>query len=414
MGERIITSEAPSISSHLNPSSRFICRVCQKQFSQYTCPRCNTRYCSLQCYKSHGLRCTESFMRENVVEELRQLQPDDETKQKMLDILKRFHSEEDMNSMDEDDSTLSEETIRKILSGGQISYDDLSAEGKKHFQRAVASGELSKLIEPWDPWWLKPSARTISLSQEGTQLIQPLVKQETVISPQDDTESDQLHDIPRGPETPLPPVRKLSSTEPSPLLAVSLVDIIYSYCFTLRLYNGDWQSDAVGSAMVILSLSSVLGQGGQPETVLEAVSQCLEQTCSPAFRDMGGLQFGFGLLDDVISLLYLGGSAIVCLLCDLWRFIQAAERELKLEKPKKLKRVEIGSKLRLAERKIFYMMCWVHEQPGEAWSSLAAIVRVEKDSAMDCGGNGSGTSTMEDKATMGKILIEEIQRAAVL
>lgn len=24
---------------------------CQKQFSQYTCPRCNSRYCSVQCYK---------------------------------------------------------------------------------------------------------------------------------------------------------------------------------------------------------------------------------------------------------------------------------------------------------------------------------------------------------------------------
>lgn len=26
------------------------CR-CQKQFAQYTCPRCNARYCSLSCYK---------------------------------------------------------------------------------------------------------------------------------------------------------------------------------------------------------------------------------------------------------------------------------------------------------------------------------------------------------------------------
>ncbi|KAA8526105.1 hypothetical protein F0562_007795 [Nyssa sinensis] len=305
--------------------------------------------------------------------------------------------------MDEDDSTLSDKTIQKILSGDQISYDDLSAVEKKYFQRAVASGELSKLIEPWDPWWLKPSARTISLSQQGTQLVQPLVKQETVVSTQDDMENDQSHDIPPGPETPLPPVSKLSSTEPSPLLAVHLVDIIYSYCFTLRLYNGDWQSDALGSAMVILSISSVMGQSGQPETVLEAVSHCLEQTCSPAFSDMGGLQFGFGLLDDVISLLYLGGSAIICLLCDLQRLIQAAEKELKLEKPRNSKRVEIRSKLKLAERKTFYMMCWVHEQPGEAWSSLAAIVRAEKVSAMDCGGNISGTSKIEDKATMDRL-----------
>ena len=59
-------------------------------------------------------------------------------------------------------------------------------------------------------------------------------------------------------------------------------------------------------------MSSVLGQGGHPETVLETVSYCLEQICSPAYRHMGGLQFGFGLIDDVISLLSLGTSALVC------------------------------------------------------------------------------------------------------
>jgi hypothetical protein len=41
-------------------------------------------------------------MRDNVVGELQQMQPDDETKRKMLDILKRLHSEEETDSMDED------------------------------------------------------------------------------------------------------------------------------------------------------------------------------------------------------------------------------------------------------------------------------------------------------------------------
>lgn len=52
--------------------------------------------------QSHSIRCTESFMRENVVEELRHLQPDDQTKRKMLEILKRFHSEDETEPLDED------------------------------------------------------------------------------------------------------------------------------------------------------------------------------------------------------------------------------------------------------------------------------------------------------------------------
>lgn len=42
-------------------------------------------------------------MRENVVEELRQLRTDDSAKRKTLDILKRFHAEEEMEDLDEED-----------------------------------------------------------------------------------------------------------------------------------------------------------------------------------------------------------------------------------------------------------------------------------------------------------------------
>lgn len=52
--------------------------------------------------QGHSLRCTESFMHENVMDEMRQIQPEDETKRKMLDILKRFHSEEEMECEEED------------------------------------------------------------------------------------------------------------------------------------------------------------------------------------------------------------------------------------------------------------------------------------------------------------------------
>ncbi|KAM3321507.1 zinc finger HIT domain-containing protein 2 [Capsicum chacoense] len=409
MDETIITSEAASGSSQLNFSSRIICRVCQKQFSQYTCPRCNTRYCSLPCYKSHSLRCTESFMKENVMAELQHLRPDEGSKQKMLDILKRLHSEDEADIMDEDDSLLSEETLQKVLSGNQISIEDLSAEEKKHFQRAVASGELSKLIKPWEPWWLKTSAKDISLGQDGSQLIHPLVREDTAVSSEDGIEVDPLHDIPLGPDSPLPSVSKLRASGPSPLLAVHLVDIIYSYCFTLRLYNGDWQSDPIGSATVLLSISSVLGQGGQPQTVLEALSHCMEQTCSPTFRHMGGLQFALGLINDTIALLHLGGPALVCLLCDLRKLIQLAEKDLKSEKPHKSKSSEIKTKLKSAERKIYFMMCWAHEQPREAWSSLAAIVEAEKNRLVDFIGSKTSIPEMKKVQNEGKPLIKEVE-----
>lgn len=295
--------------------------------------------------------------------------------------------------------------------GGEVNLDDLSLEEKKRFQRAVASGELSKMIEPWDPWWLKPAARTICLSKDGTPLVQPMANRAESVSPDKDLETSESSEseIPLGPETPLPSLSKLISTEPSPLLAVHLVDIVYSYCFTLRVYNGDWQSDAIGSAMVVLTISYVLGQSGQPETVQETLSYCLEQTCSPAYRHIGGLQFGLALVDDVANLLSLGAPALICMLCDLERMIQAGERELKSEKQRNLRKSETKSKLKLAERKVYFMICWVNEQPSEALSSLAAIVRAEKKSSFIDHGGSKSFSKLENAAeNNGKILIEEM------
>lgn len=348
-------------------------------------------------------------MRENVMGELRQIQPQDETKRKMLDILKRFHSEEEeqgdddveMNADedDEDGCMLSEELIQKVLSGAEIKLEDLSPEEVKQFQRAVASGELSKMIEPWNPWWKQPAARTISLAPDGTQLIRPLQEQE----------ESTFNEIPPGAETPIPPLSQLSSANPSPLLTVHLVDIIYSYCFTLRLYNGDWHSDPLGAATEVLTISAVLGDSGRPETVREALSACLERTCSPVYKHSGGFKFGVGLIDDVISFLSLGGNALICLLCDLRRLMKAGERSLKSERMEKAMGKGESSRLKGAERKVYFLMCWVHEQPDEAWPSLASILEVEKTSILVVGrGSKKPGKEKENGLTQSRVLIEEV------
>ncbi|KZV53268.1 zinc finger HIT domain-containing protein 2-like [Dorcoceras hygrometricum] len=350
-------------------------------------------------------------MKENVVQELQQLQPDEASKNKMLDILKRFHEEEETSmDSDESDSFLSEETIQKILSGGQLGYNDLSIEEKKHFHRAIASGELSKMIEPWNPWWLKPSAKYIALGSDGTQLIRPILEQDLVASSEETASGDLCYDIPSGPETPIPPLDQLTATEPSPLLTVHAVDIIYSYCFTLRLYNGDWKSDALESATTVLTVSSVLGQLAHPETVYEALLHCLERTCSTAYKHMGGLPFGLILLNDVTSLLYLGGAALVCLLYDLQKMIQAAERQLKLDKVNKLRNAQLRTKFKHVERKIFFIMSWVHEQPPEVWSVLASIVNTEKSCVTEhVDSKICMVKTKGEMGQNGKPLIKEVE-----
>jgi len=229
-------------------------------------------------------------MRENVMDELKQTQPEDESKKKMLDILKRLHLEQEMESDGEDESMLSEELIQKVLSGEEIKIEDLSDDEVKRFRQALASGELSKMIEPWTPWWKKPSARMITLSPDGSQLVRQVREEDTATSGPMTDQEPSINEIPEGPEAPLPALKQLTRAEPSPLLAVRLVDILYSYCFTLRLYNGDWHSDPLGACTVALSMSKVMGEDAKPETVPEAQTACIEETCSPAYRHTGGFQ----------------------------------------------------------------------------------------------------------------------------
>ncbi|OEL32403.1 hypothetical protein BAE44_0006578 [Dichanthelium oligosanthes] len=386
--------------------TRVICRVCQKQFAQYTCPRCNARYCSLPCYKGHSVQCTESFMRENVMDELKQMQPEDESKKKMLDILKRLHLEEEMESDGEDESILSEELIQKVMSGEEIKLEDLTDDEIKQFRQALASGELSKMIEPWTPWWKKPSARSISLSPDGSQLIRQVSVEDTATSDPMTDQEPSINEIPEGPESPLPSLKQLTRAEPSPLLAVHLVDILYSYCFTLRLYNGDWHSDPLGASTVALSMSKVMGEDAKPETVPEALTACIEETCSPAYRHTGGFSFAIGLVDDIISILSLGHNALVCALSDFHRLIEAGKSMLKAEKVGKMGSVQSSSKLRGAARKLFFMTCWVHEQPDEAWPPLARIVEVQKASLEELDAGNRKTDGKSKQQS--KVLIEEL------
>lgn len=173
-----------------------------------------------------------------------------------------------------------------FLAGRGISFEDLSASEKKAFQRAVAAGKFNHMIEPWNPWWAHPLAHKISLTKSGTQLVQPL-KTES----EGDTLSAAGSDIPSPPETPLQAIKELTSKQPSPLLGVHLTEAIYGYCFTLRLFNGDWESDPLDAALVLLGVSKVLGDGASPESVGAALAACLETVCSPSFKHAGGYRY---------------------------------------------------------------------------------------------------------------------------
>ncbi|CAM6129566.1 unnamed protein product [Calypogeia fissa] len=373
-------------SAHAIPEHRLICRVCQKQYSKYTCPQCNLRYCSLACYKNHSLRCTESFMRNNVIEEMRDIQASKESQQNMLEALKRIRFDDDGRSIIEDEvmgdedgedddsdgrhgTVFSERTLKLIAEGGDISLDDLSVDERKDFLRALAAGEISHLIQPWYPWWLNPRAGTTSITTHGTSLIQPVNSSEEENPKQIEALEAVPGEVPVPPSEALAPVRQLIRGDPSPLIPVQLAEVIYNYCFTLRFCNGDWQSDPLDAALILLSASQVLDQAASPESISMALADSVKTICSPTFRHAGGFKFAMALFDDCSAVLRLDRACVVCAQADLHRMLENAKTQLK---------AELGEHKQVKPRHEIRSMCGGSENdnlrsPGNEKQSMGSV-----------------------------------------
>lgn len=205
-----------------------------------------------------------------------------------------------------------------LFSGGEVSFEALTALERKEFLRAVAAGKFSHMIKPWEPWWAHPLAYTISLTKSGTRLVLPLEQLttgETAQSALATTEMDSENEaagsgIPAPRDRPLQAIQVLTPRQPSPLLGVHITQAIYGYCFTLRLFNGDWLSDPLDAALVLLSVARVLGVAASPESVGSALAECLETVCSSSFKHAGGFRsvknFLVSLVFSFLSLCYGG------------------------------------------------------------------------------------------------------------
>ena len=132
------------------------CR-CHQAAAEYTCPRCNVRYCSLDCYRGHSERCTEGFYRcvrggaarvqavltilpqqtpqemrpphplvasccrDAAVTELRSIRAGEGERQHMIDILQRMHQQEVEGGGGSGSSSGSEEEEAEEEGGGGLS-----------------------------------------------------------------------------------------------------------------------------------------------------------------------------------------------------------------------------------------------------------------------------------------------------
>ncbi|XP_039523401.1 zinc finger HIT domain-containing protein 2 [Pimephales promelas] len=325
------------------------CGLCLSKPSCYTCPRCNILYCGLACYRSQNhSSCSEEFYKESVLQELKsQGATDEEGKRKMHEILSRLRQSaeseggmenllrnlgDDENSVTEQDAHALEllSRLAEIQSGGEekthevqeilaklqdiehrtdeeeadlaekltgldidlLSEEELwsllSAQEKEKFESLVKEGGIGGLVVLWSPWWERHEKDTKALIEE-------LQSERHDVNEKKEEKNKQVsHSKVHSDKTlrcsippisaKIPPLHTLSS-KPSPLVRFNLINALYGYTFSLRLYNGDFSEILLEFCQAVLAISEGLGGGRVFNSVPDAFDAGIRAVSAGGYFD---------------------------------------------------------------------------------------------------------------------------------
>eukprot|EP01097_Dermamoeba_algensis_P008798 TRINITY_DN5993_c0_g1_i2.p1 TRINITY_DN5993_c0_g1~~TRINITY_DN5993_c0_g1_i2.p1 ORF type:complete len:443 (-),score=98.16 TRINITY_DN5993_c0_g1_i2:23-1309(-) len=256
--------------------------------AKYTCPSCQAPYCSLACYKKHNTGCTEGFYKRNVLETAQAEEFSKESQVSLLNALK-LHQQEleeiDFNILsltNQEEETGKLHEILSRLSQGEDATQlikELPVSHQEAFstfvQKLTSTSKLQDKAESevdlvlWQAWW----------RQENRNGKEPLVSEivsDSEFKSQTRSSTAKLFDSRTEEEelevgremltsllsaSPCSPFDvKLSSltSKPSPLLIFHMLDILFAFAATSRVFNGELQMDSVETSLYAQGLSNIL------------------------------------------------------------------------------------------------------------------------------------------------------------
>ncbi|ETO65557.1 hypothetical protein F444_17160, partial [Phytophthora nicotianae P1976] len=388
-----VLSEKPVVN---NASMARVCRVCTTQEARYTCPRCNTPYCSVDCYRSHGEGCTEQFFESHVRSEMTLASNakgnDDEKQQRsiqeLLERVREFQEEQQQLADGEDDEEALVQRMQELAlldKEGRLTLDCLTPEERRKFLGEVADGRLGKLVELWTPWWLmserkyrnETSARRRELvleeiggeNDEGeneSEASSAVVLEPSVLYPVRIFTTNVAQKMPKSMSALLPDGR-----QPSPCLRYHLVEILFAYALVLRAFNGDCAQDTAEAAFMLLDLCRVLSDDARYESLEHVCLSCLEKQSSEgsatnalAIQDVQQI-----IRTDVFLLDALSDTRAL-----LERYQQELVRNSESDKQARRERKTALKKLTAIQKKIIFYQTWAYLTPIEEFQALATEI----------------------------------------
>jgi len=229
-------------------------------------------------------------------------------KQALVRVHRACQEEEPLDGDESDTSMLARLSHKPEES---LRLEDLTLEHRQRFLQSAAEGSLRDSVELWTPWWTKaPTGQLLACK------ILPL--------------SD-------------------FTACPSPLVAVGLVELALSYCYVMRLYNGDAECDLCSSVAVLCRLAPSLTMAPL-NSAQRAVSQFVGLVCEMESSFATALiRHCMAIAKDAVLLL---GSAA---------HVNKALRHSQslLEHGSKAQAGHVKRRSKLAVRKLEFLLSWI-------------------------------------------------------
>ncbi|KAL1916313.1 uncharacterized protein VTP21DRAFT_5930 [Calcarisporiella thermophila] len=287
--------------------NNILCGICQSQFAKYSCPRCNLRYCSLSCYKSKKHEgCSESFYQENVLLEMQSRGVDEETKNKTLDLLRRFQEqqlEEDVEEWDEENDSDTSDLAKRLtdLDLDNATFEDIwnrltEAERSDFKEKYLKEPELLPL---WKPWW-KQQAKDEEVAVGEFSEARPNLIVELGAEQSDENTSQGRPEV----LSDLVPLEKLTKKSPHPDILYNIVGALFAYTFTCRRLNGELFENPEETCVMLLRVCPILAPRSKViyQSVSEAITDCIRASYESSHSSQS-ITFNALVIEDVATLL---------------------------------------------------------------------------------------------------------------
>ena len=218
----------------------------------------------------------------------------------------------------------------------------------------VKDGRLGHLVEIWRPWWIPADAK----------LVTPVADTE---SSSDDTDSS-AHETPSV-KSDIIPISNLLKSKPSSDVKYNVISVLYSYTFICRLHNGEQVKNALESALDLLDLCDVLGQGHICTSVGDAVQSCMTKLQMGKSSIESTQEFNVSVIKDVVCLVAITDTDnplrnVMMALSDIYYICKKASKQiskqLKSVKKDALRKKLSNEKFKLFQcvKKIEFLLSW--------------------------------------------------------